>query len=36
VVRAQKSFDLGPLRWRRIDAAGSLDDTLLRAKSELD
>jgi aminoglycoside phosphotransferase family enzyme/predicted kinase len=36
VVRAQESFDLGPLRWRRIDAAGSLDDTLLRAKSELD
>jgi uncharacterized protein len=36
VVRAQESFELGPLRWRRIDAAGSLDDTLLRAKSELD
>jgi uncharacterized protein len=36
VVLAQESFDLGPLDWTRIDAAGSLDDTLLRAKSELE
>jgi aminoglycoside phosphotransferase family enzyme/predicted kinase len=35
VALAQESFDLGPLDWTRIDAAGSLDDTLLRAKSEL-
>jgi aminoglycoside phosphotransferase family enzyme/predicted kinase len=35
VALAQESFDLGPIDWTRIDAAGSLDDTLLRAKSEL-
>jgi predicted kinase len=35
VVRAQESYDLGPLGWTRIDAAGSLDDTLRRAQSEL-
>jgi aminoglycoside phosphotransferase family enzyme/predicted kinase len=35
VVRAQESYDLGPLRWTRIDATGSLDDTVQRARSQL-
>jgi predicted kinase len=35
VVRAQESYDLGPLRWTRIDAAGSLEATLLRTRSHL-
>jgi predicted kinase len=35
VVRAQEGYDLGPLQWTRIDATGSLDDTLLRARSQL-
>jgi uncharacterized protein len=35
VVRAQESYDLGPLRWTQIDATGSLDDTLRRAQSQL-
>jgi aminoglycoside phosphotransferase family enzyme/predicted kinase len=35
VVRAQESYDLGPLGWSRIDAAGSPDDTLRRTRSEL-
>jgi uncharacterized protein len=35
VVRAQESYDLGPLRWTRIDAAGSPEDTLRQAQSQL-
>ncbi len=35
VVRAQESYDLGPLGWSRIDAAGTPDDTLRRARAEL-
>jgi uncharacterized protein len=35
VLRAQESYDLGPLDWTRIDAAGSLADTLDRARSHL-
>jgi aminoglycoside phosphotransferase family enzyme/predicted kinase len=35
VVRAQESYDLGALRWPRIDAAGSPDDTLRRTLSQL-
>jgi aminoglycoside phosphotransferase family enzyme/predicted kinase len=34
VVRAQESYDLGPLRWTRIDAAGPPEDTLLRVRSQ--
>jgi len=35
VVRAQESYDLGPLAWTRIDATGSLEDTLQQARSRL-
>jgi aminoglycoside phosphotransferase family enzyme/predicted kinase len=35
VALAQESYDLGPLAWTRIDAAGSLDDTLRQARSHL-
>jgi aminoglycoside phosphotransferase family enzyme/predicted kinase len=35
VALAQESYDLGPLAWTRIDAAGSLDDTLRQARSLL-
>ena len=35
VVLAQESYDLGPLGWTRVDAAGPPDDTLLRARSQL-
>ncbi len=31
VVRAQESYDLGPLGWTRIDAAGAPDETLAKA-----
>ena len=35
VALAQESYDLGPLAWTRIDAAGPLDDTLRQARSQL-
>jgi uncharacterized protein len=35
VVRAQESYDLGPLAWTRIDATGSLEDTLRQTRSRL-
>jgi hypothetical protein len=35
VALAQESYDLGPLAWARIDAAGSLDETLRQARSQL-
>ena len=35
VVHAQESYDLGPLGWTRVDAAGPPDDTLRRARSQL-
>jgi aminoglycoside phosphotransferase family enzyme/predicted kinase len=31
VVRAQEGYDLGPLGWTRIDAAGSPEETLAKA-----
>jgi aminoglycoside phosphotransferase family enzyme/predicted kinase len=35
VARAQESYDLGVLRWARIDASGSPADTLQRARTAL-
>jgi uncharacterized protein len=35
VVLAQESHDLGPLRWARINATGSPDDTLRQARLQL-
>jgi aminoglycoside phosphotransferase family enzyme/predicted kinase len=35
VVRAQESYDPGPLRWTRIAATGPLDDTVQKARSRL-
>jgi aminoglycoside phosphotransferase family enzyme/predicted kinase len=35
VARAQESYDLGALGWRRIDAAGSPADTLALARAAL-
>jgi predicted kinase len=33
VARAQENYDLGTLHWTRIDASGSLDETLTLAKA---
>jgi len=35
IARAQESYDLGELGWARIDASGSPDQTLARAKAAL-
>jgi aminoglycoside phosphotransferase family enzyme/predicted kinase len=35
VALAQESYDLGPLTWTRIDAAGPIDETLQQARSRL-
>jgi aminoglycoside phosphotransferase family enzyme/predicted kinase len=35
VVLAQESYELGPLAWTQIDAAGALEDTLRQARSLL-
>ena len=35
VALAQESYDLGPLGWTRIDAAGTLEHTLQQARSHL-
>jgi hypothetical protein len=35
VALAQEGYDLGPLAWTRIDAAGSLEDTVRQARSHL-
>jgi uncharacterized protein len=32
IARAQESYDLGTLGWRRIDASGSPEETLARAR----
>ena len=32
VARVQESFDVGPLSWRRVDASGSVDQTLEKAR----
>ena len=35
IARAQESYELGALGWTRIDASGSLEETLARAKAAL-
>jgi predicted kinase len=35
VARAQENYDLGPLDWAPIDASGTLEETLARAKAAL-
>ena len=35
VARAQESYDLGEIGWRRVDASGSPADTLARAREAL-
>jgi uncharacterized protein len=35
VARRQESYDLGTLAWRRIDASGTPDETLARARAAL-
>jgi len=35
VAREQEHYDLGTLEWRRIDASGTPDDTLARARAAL-
>jgi uncharacterized protein len=35
VARAQETFDLGPLDWIRVDASGTLEETLARARNAL-
>ncbi|MPZ39548.1 MAG: AAA family ATPase [Rhizobiales bacterium] len=35
VARAQESYDLGALAWRRVDASGTPDETLQRAQAAL-
>ena len=36
VARAQESYDLGAMSWTRIDASGTADETLARARAALD
>jgi aminoglycoside phosphotransferase family enzyme/predicted kinase len=35
IARAQESYELGTLDWTRIDASGTLEETLARAKAAL-
>ncbi len=35
VARAQEAYDLGTLGWHRVDASGTPDETLQRAKAAL-
>ena len=35
VARAQEPYDLGALTWHRVDASGTPDETLQRAKAAL-
>ena len=35
VARAQEAYDLGALTWHRVDASGTPDETLQRAKTTL-
>ena len=36
VARAQERYDLGPIDWTRIDASGTVEETLVRAQAVLD
>jgi predicted kinase len=36
VARAQEGYDIGTLGWRRVDANGSPEETLTRARKMLD
>ena len=36
VAQAQEDYDLGTLDWRQIDASGTTEDTLARARAALD
>lgn len=36
IARAQESYDLGALDWRRIDASGTVEQTAERARAALD
>jgi uncharacterized protein len=36
VARAQESYDLGALGWARVDASGTLEETLARARSVIE
>ncbi len=35
IAHAQEHYDLGPLAWQEVDAAGTPDDTLQRSKAAL-
>ena len=35
IARAQENYDLGTLTWTRIDASGTPEETLKRAKAAL-
>jgi predicted kinase len=35
VARKQESYDLGTLEWARVDASGTPDETLARARAVL-
>jgi predicted kinase len=35
VARAQESYELGALTWQRVDASGTPDETLQRARAGL-
>jgi uncharacterized protein len=35
VALTQESYDLGALDWTRVDASGTPDDTLARARAAL-
>jgi predicted kinase len=35
VARAQEAYDLGTLAWRRVDASGTPEETMQRAKAAL-
>jgi predicted kinase len=36
VARAQESYNLGTLGWRRVDASGSPEETLAHARKMMD
>ena len=36
VARAQESYDLGSIDWRQIDASGTIEETVARARATLD